>query len=1075
MPSLENLLAYEKRWAASYTLDGDVFTPENDLPSRSISLTQIRSTCQFDIKEYPDMEAGSDAEVTIELNGESERFFTGFVAERPVKTDYHFTVTLNDILGRLDADTQSEITWSDTDWVDAARQILNEVGIEDGNIGTLFDPGDDFKLGPDYAIIIPAGTSAQSVMSELLSFAGCAILADYDGNVEIVDYPGWGAPLEESIVYARGANREASELGFTDGGRTLGGSEGHVKSFTAKGPKKPNLHIPDATFTISGATGKDVVKNYQYLQTDEAASAIAEREVVRENYRETIVEIQAPLNTSLRPGHSLWFRDEVIGFIENTAALVLSIRTRSVEMTLTLSVGAEPASGELTLIPPPDADFTFQCEVQPITLAGVLQSSVVVQCTDTSSDPSSFTITSRAWTATCSGTVDPSSSSELDPIFTFSTLTGATITLVIEASSGEGDIETKSISPDPSETFTRQLSVAAGPNGWKILVDESGWRSYGSDCTAVPNINPTTLLLAGFENGELYSTEDALLSAPTLLNTFADAVTCIFVNELDPSHVVLGSGNTLFISTSNGLFWSTLHTFDDPVNYAETSPEVAIKYRVCSGKFLWYSEDGSSWSTLVEGPDDSTCMKVASAPWGHLAVFTNTPGNVEAVEDQRPWLFEEGWEINWDLVPDDQIPATLDSVTPWEYAEGYIVSCGQGHTDLIRDGLFGQLTYVASPQADVQLYKLTQTSPGNFSAEYITTATESGPLKLVNHAAAYKIDAVDQVYRIGYGQAMNPLLPPRLILLPQTADPTYDYIHMYDPAEGWTYIDPPAAARVWRGIVINPRNQAEWIIFWTATLNYDDDGAGAFYTANSGVTWVEITELGPTTLLGQRIGGVAWTGVGSGWFMTGTRHNGFNLNQYVYDQRGDGASLVDYRYVLAGVGTAMHRSVMPGIGGFMVSYKRDTSFDWIYFPDGEATFEDIFTSPAPPGDLLTGVDSQMIGVQGTNIYYTPDYATTVPTIVTSAGTSAVAMADGRILVGGRTSIAEITGFPGSPAVNPIAAFGLTVSTINRGPTRRYAAAFTSDGKIYGWNGIQWGSIDSPSPITFCQVIGILEI
>src|SRR5262249_9630328 len=159
------------------------------------------------------------------------------------------------------------------------------------------------------------------------------------------------------------------EFGHTGAHRTLGGSEDRVKAFKAKGPRRPDKSIPDATFTVSGMTsGKYEEQEYKYCQTDNCAKAIATREIVRRNRQSTEVEVNAPLNPSIAAGDTIAFRDIILGFFENTPALILAVSNTGHTMTMRLSVGAAPPEGTISVIPPPIASFTLQYEQQPITV-----------------------------------------------------------------------------------------------------------------------------------------------------------------------------------------------------------------------------------------------------------------------------------------------------------------------------------------------------------------------------------------------------------------------------------------------------------------------------------------------------------------------------------------------------------------------------------------------------------------------------------------------------------------------------------------------------------------------------------
>lgn len=1076
--TLSTLLDRHKRWGTPIaTLNGHTYLVVDRLPNRSMGLDRPRGGCSVVVQPYPDEPAGSPAVVSLTINGETQVYFTGYIGDRPIADNPHgYEVQLVDSLYKLDTPLPNAITWNDTPFDTAAQQLLNAAGITDEEIHGIHNPGAVYDLGTNYPITLPKGTSIQQAISKLMTFGGTQLRIDPEtGLLDVVDGPGWPATGDPRIYAFAPA---PDEFGYISGKRTLPGFENVVRSYTAKGPKRPDLAIPDATFTLSGVVVGDVVEeSFEWLQEDATAEAIAEREIVRRNRQAYQVELQAPLNPQLRPGDSIQFRATSLEVHDTEPALIISATNQDVTMSLVLSVGPEPAEGDLTIIPPPNASFSMQYETQPITLSGVLANGVVVQCTDTSSDPSGFTILSRSWAAVCAGEVSPATSNERDPIFSFSTLDGAQITLVVEASSGEGDIATQAVNPPAAETFTRELSVAAGGDGWRVL-DVGGWRGWtgaGANCTAVPNINPGPGLLAGFADGTLYQTLDRLLTPPTLLATLAsDPIGCIFVNEADSNNVLVACGAALYRSTNGfSLSSSLLHTFDDPIRYCESSPSNPNEIRVAAGESLWFSTDASSFTAAITVAGGSA-QKVASAPWGHLVVFAG----VSSLDDA--WRFEEsGYTIDWSGVPAENLPTDLSSATPWQYAEGYVVSSGGGDADLVRDGLFGQLTYLAAPSSPTQLYKLTQAAPGAFVAAFIGTATEGGAEKVVNHAGAYKIDEPNAAYRIGYGQAINPLLPPKTVLLPYDQDGAADVGYIYDPIEGISTFILPIANAKWGGVVFCPGDQAKWIIFERTPNTLATNGTGrVFLSVNSGGTWLEITDLqvSPWTGNGRDTRWAGFTGSGDEWFLSQSTQANALDGEGVLLMRGSGGSLsATFRQdpvPFTPDDPEITVNIIPVDGGLLLGAQFDQSL-WRTI-SGVAITDRYITAGSPMDTMPSG--GAVIGVQSTNIIYTPNYLSTAPEPVVAAGGSVVAMADGTLLVGNRTGVARITGFPAGPIVTIEAAPGVIVGRIVRGVGRRYAVVIGTDNKLYGWNGLQWASIDLPAGVTqWAEQPGVLEL
>jgi hypothetical protein len=1074
-------------WSVTLVVAGVTIPCGDDLPGLSLGFNQQRSTCRVPVVAFPGVSAGDDAALTLTCNGESDVIFTGIVDSIDVRDEPEgFAILLIDALGLLSTNVPSDIVWSSTTITAAVTSLFDAADLPVGKRGTVHDPGSDYVLGPNYAIVIKKGTSVQDALDTLMTFGGTKLIVGTNGTINVIDYPAW-PETTPTRTYAYNADVPGGEFGTLGAGRTLGGTRRVVASFKAYGPRRPDMTIPDATFTVSGASGEAIEESYEWIQTNECASAIAEREIVRRNRQSTEVSVDAVLHPTLKPGDSLYFRSSSCGYATNTPAIVLGVTSNHDTMTLLLSVGARPADGEITLIPPPDADFTAQYEQQPVSVAGIMATRTVVQFADASSDPSGFTITSRAWTFACSGEIQPSpsSSSETDPLVIYPALDGATATLVVESSSGEGDTETKNIAPTDPERFLRSLALAAGGDGLRVLTPE-GWRGFdpGGSCTAVPQINDQGPLFAGFANGDLYKIDDYLATTPEVLHSFGASISCISVNEGNPQHILVAAGSTLYYSTDGGEAWATVYDFVDDITYCEQSPVALGEMRVCAGNTLYITYNGADFAALVTGEAGSTARKVASAAWGHLVVFSGVLDIADA------WAFEEaGYTIDWSGVTDP--PLDLAAVTPWQYTEGYIVASGGGAQDLVRDGLFGQLTYAATTALGVRLFKVTQASAGAFAAEEITTTTDSGALKVVNHGSAFPIDTPTSVFRIGYGQAQNPAAPGEILLLPSGVSGAGDYLWWHKADLGWTPVALPVAGAAWSGLVIRPTNPNEWII-WSANA--------AYWTGTAGADWTQIYCPDPSSgLQGRSVRAASWNGDGSTWCLSvgytavygrgrsdqayvafGTGPN--NSYQTTYGSHIKNPAPVSSDFILATL-------LLPGYGDELVGYATTARTEFPAFNPGLATqvclaststqtVTDAGESAYVPRSRYGLSGRAYLATWGTNVGYTANYNAALPVGVISAGSSVAwcgPASPGRVFAcGGVTGIVEILNITGAASTQYAAGGDDTYVRIVSGSRYRGVAAHTAS-RVTTFDGAQWASLDVPATLTAIGAIALREV
>jgi hypothetical protein len=579
-----------------------------------------------------------------------------------------------------------------------------------------------------------------------------------------------------------------------------------------------------------------------------------------------------------------------------------------------------------------------------------------------------------------------------------------------------------------------------------------------------------------------------LATPPTLVNSFASSIGCIWVDESNPQIILVASGTALHRSVDGGGSWALINTFGSTINWCETAVGSSTVLRVCAGDTEWYTTDGSSFSALVTGVMGSTAEKVASAPWGHLVVFSGTSAVADA------WAFEEaGYTIDWSGVAPANTPTELTSVTPLQYINGYVVS--DGTNDSIRDGLFGQLIYIATGATGARFWLISETSTGNFEASYITEATAiQGALKLVTTNAAFQIATPSTVYRIGYGQAINPAEPPQLVLLP-TSDSTEQTLQHYIPVSGWAAKTLPVTDVDWTGIIVNPNNYAEWII-WHDTQ--------AFHSIDSGANWTQIYH--PTNALFQfgviqrwAIQDIAWTGVGANWCMS-----------IVYYAR-TGASGDTMTYIAFGAGSI--NQAQYSNGAFIVPPEPDPA-DPFVLPavlvrgfDGElagyasvskngdeaaAATSVCWLSSASPQPTVVGVDEyipaqlrdpavdrEMLYSWSSNVGGSANYKTTLASGVIAGGGS-VAVCQAGIFCGNRTGIAQINDFDINPSLSIVAASSVDVGAIVAGSQRRGCAARATAGvggvyTVYALNADgQWTTADTVAGFTPVDVLGMPE-
>jgi len=1073
--------------SASVLINGTPYTVVDELPSRSVGFDQDRSVCTVRVREYPDCVPGDPAQVLITINGETTTYMTGVVAAIPLSDEPAYDVHITDTLYRLQQRTTAPMTWRNTAWTTALRGMLHAAGYTDSDIASLDAPGSVYVLGPVYPITIPTDTLIADVINDLLQFAGASLWSNADGRLIIRTDPVY--PRIPTVTYAYGAT--GSERGIYASRRTITSNEERIARITVRGPRRPDRSIPDATVRLD-APGRTVVMDIPYCQTDVCAQAIAQREIIRQNRASVVVEFEAPLDPTIQVYDTIAYRNPVIGFAAATPGIVLGVRNQGDTMTIRAAIGIINPSGSVSLIPPPTASFTYTVERQPIQLAGVLATHSVVTCTPTASDPSGMGIVRMEWKATLpDGTVSPRTvrwSAEDDgdpptrPVFVFSTLTGATITLAVESASGEGASVTLPIDPPPDTIFTRRVS-AATPAGWRVLRAD-GWRSYGANCTAVPNINDVGPFLAGFQSGAIYRTEDELETPPELLATVDGTINSIYIDEVDGTTITIAHGSRVSVSRDGGQSWSLRHVFDDPVRYAAHEAGNVSYIRACSGRVMWLSSDGgSTWTQRLVGEEGTEAMQVARAVWGTACVFRNGSNLASAI------LFEtDGETVDWSAIPDPDLPVNgLTAIAPLLNEEGWVVGSG-GVRDLTRDGLVNVI-YAAATGAG-KVYKLVRGESSTWRAVAVVDIPNGGTWKVVNWTTAREIDTPDTSYRVGYGATTDPPLPPELIFVPKRGTTLYHYI----PGQGWqpkplpsTPIGPaPIDDRGWwQEIVINPDNPTQWVV-------YDRDRY--YWSGNNGVTWVQLEiPVSATQAKGVNLGFVFRSG--GHWVATKHFYSTHTTGEPMgYIARGTGVRVIEYKAmgniygqpsppVFKQPAFVSYQQVLCGAnnevlirGGYEKLAGRFGVDYWIPVPDylflvpnnhvdHENMFNGWYWSFA---DTRTDTSRGLFVTHDMQVSYTPDYRSVLPSPIAAAGNSVVMTAHGLYAGSRDDGIVRIDYWESNPILTPVIAMGRPVGKMVRGRRRRAVAAIAPavDGQpwrtqIAFYNGQQWGMIDAP--------------
>lgn len=977
-----DILVTRKKWLARVWLSGQPYTL-TDLPDRDTQL-KGRSVCTISTIGLPVLQGGETAVVDIQLNGVWQRFFTGVVDQRSAKAaPISRVVHLIDELRKLDSAADAEITWSSTSFPDAVEDLLTAAGIT--NIGDIFDPG--LTLGSEEDIVISPDENLNSVMDELLKYGGAAIFVDANGTVQVVDDS--GIPTESGAAdYKESADRSSGEYPFYSVEEVLSGIEQVVSIFTAKGPTRADGVTPTFTFTIEGVNGIAQGMEYRFIQTAAAAETIAEREAARRARVKRTLSLEGPSNPNLRPGQTIRVYSPLVGYDELTPGLIRQASVNGVDMRLTLEIGPSLVDG-FTNQQAPVADFTMLVEAEPIIVGGVPVIRYLVQCRDQSYDPDGE-IVNREFTPSAGGS--PVNSTSETPIFIFSSLSGATITLEVEDAEGFISTTTKDVPSGVEDILTRQISVACGSVGWKILLDgTAGFVTYargGTECRSVPPFNENGRLIAGWEDDTItYLDENNEMQI--LWQGTGNSVNALYVNEGDPLHILAARDTTLSRSMDGGETFVDIGEFDDDILDVQSSPSNPDEVRVVSGNKL-YLTFGGDFDDIITGEDDSIAEMIATAPWGHAVVFSNTTN-----ED---FLFEseERDSVDWSAVPIP--PTSLTAITPYLETEGFFVGDDEGNIySMDKSGI----TYTVND--------IGQTDPVNGVVNdmirdgalpgLVFIADNDGLYKLLNGATLFQAD-LDAALQVGYGPLSAAQETPKLDILLAGLGVVWYYD---SDAETWDDLGSGQLPAVqFTNVIRNPFDRDDWIVYRSVTgddsyafsggsfkliLTGGGTNSPVWRTTDGGTTWTQITLNSVSGSFPNSAGGlyVEFDPILSGRIhvLLDLGSNGSNVH-FVQLWRGTGATLAGTN-VRNGEANGQVRAMSVGLSGeTLLAYASSSTTSGLYYI-GSAL---VFAGPTPEGynaetmDRLGGL-SRQVALVSTAIdafITTTDYRTNQSTI-----------------------------------------------------------------------------------------------
>lgn len=739
----------------------------DDLPQSSHSLTG-RSSSTVPLRDLlPDNAAGTSIQTAYAINGIRRVAYTGLATKRAYNVaPIDRSVQVTDILSKLKRSIKEGcggtdgLLFDNTPWATAITNVMNRAGIVESDIASIDDPsGGIMNVGAIEAICHTPDENLDSIFADLLKMNGAtAYVLPASGKVKVAAISRI-PPAAPSLVYS---NRESNAYRWNKVSHTLEGIEGIVNRMTATGGMVEDGVQVTQTWTAVGIDGRADDISCDYWQTQSQVDWASEFYGRLKCREEQVFEVTAPVDLDVLPGMACVI-DAPDNGLYRTPALITEVSTRGTEMTLTCSVGPGLTDGYATGMLP-TADFAVMVVAERVLVNGQPETIYDVYCDASRSFDPDGSIVSYQWSVSGATPLNtPASAAQT--LIALDSLANVTVTLTVtdNATAGNTGNLTRSLDAPEIEIWTRVLSTACNSDGWRILTDQDGWKSYiraGYSCVSVPRFNEDGPLLSLWDDGKVYQWQE-YHADPVHIGTLpGNAGTIIALTEAAPDYAFASHGAVLYHSTNGGTSWDTLHTFSGTITTIEAGYNDPSYIRVTVGNEVYHSFSGGlSWAVVVSGASGATIQAIASSGSGHLAVLTGGSSAADAV------MFDEAYAVNWTGVTTP--PTALDSATALLTEAGFIVS-NSG-----TDKLYKLLWNDATGKFDASELPITPASPSALIRDGLMPdlvyGTGNPTYKVLSSALTYSLDTVHS-YEIGYGALwiVKPLAPTARVFITAT-------------------------------------------------------------------------------------------------------------------------------------------------------------------------------------------------------------------------------------------------------------------------------------------------------------------
>ncbi len=561
-------------------------------------------------------------EIRLGYNGLAPVTFASIIEDEGLRY-FPFDQTLQAV-GRLrlaQYDYPSEVTYENKTDVEIVEDLLERAGISQHQIA-----GEGTTFGTVAPVVLQAGQPVWSLINRLDQVTGCRTFDCPDGTVRRL--PISGLPSASAAwTYEEGVNilavRRRRATANVRNRVTVTGLRSGEGTFPSHTQYAGSPYVPDPPRYVQYRFDDELIESEAYAET------VALRLMAALNRRVDELELEVPGNPLVYPGQTIKVISAKMGLPAGGNYWCKHIKHRKDSSGFVSILSLEGGIGDSGYAAyDPVAAFTWFMDQENFEVGGSPTQMYTVVCDGSGSYDADGPPDGLTYSWSNSVNADTGTERTYSTAFTAAELAaGPTITLTVTDLDSDQGTVTQTITGSAATTPARTLYVAAGAraeattNGGELW---NTWAPASGNIIATPEGAADDHSYFGADDGKLYHTADALMSAPTLVHTFGSAVKCVWIHETDRDRVTVGCQDGTIHQTTDAselaaATWAQIADLGEPIEWVAESPMQLGQIWACAGRYLEISFDnGANWAAYATFPSGATARKFASSFMGNF-------------------------------------------------------------------------------------------------------------------------------------------------------------------------------------------------------------------------------------------------------------------------------------------------------------------------------------------------------------------------------------------------------------------------------------------------------------------------